>query len=276
MAVKKIAKVVKKTKVTKVVKAEKVEVKKNDSVILGNEVTPESSKVKDSGPASRGEQARMTRGQFSIPVYSLVGKETAAKLELPKEIFGVEVNKKLLAQALRVYQNNQKQHHSHTKTRGEVRGSTRKIFKQKGTGRARHGSIMAPIFVGGGIALGPKSRKVVLDLPKKMKKAALISALSQKMADKKIYGVEGLSKLSGKTKDVATLIKGVGEKSVLVLSDGKEELAVRAIRNIRGVDILPASQINALEIVAHQSLLLSKESVEMLQVRFSKKGEEGS
>src|SRR3989344_1873864 len=101
-------------------------------------------------------------------------------MALPKEIFGQEVNTKLLAQAMRVYMTNLKKFTASTKTRGEVRGSTAKIYRQKGTGRARHGAITAPIFVGGGIVFGPKPRKVVLDLPKKMKKAALLAALSDK------------------------------------------------------------------------------------------------
>lgn len=103
--------------------------------------------VETEEPATKVSKSKTS--SLSAPVYSLAGTESGS-LDLPKEVFGVKVNKNLLAQAVRVYSNNQKGHWSHTKTRGEVTGSTRKIFKQKHTGRARHGSIKAPIFVGGG------------------------------------------------------------------------------------------------------------------------------
>jgi large subunit ribosomal protein L4 len=146
----------------------------------------------------------------AVTTYSLLGKE-AGTLELPKAIFEGEINKALIAQAIRVYTNNEKGHFSNTKTRGEVTGSTRKIYKQKGTGRARHGSIMAPIFVGGGIALGPKSRITNMELPKKMKKAALVAALREKYQTKELSGVD-LGKLSGKTKEVGGFLKGVNQQ----------------------------------------------------------------
>lgn len=231
-------------------------------------------------PKVEAKKARVSSG-FSVPVYSLTTKEEG-NLDLPKDIFGAEVNKNLLAQALRVYQSNQKSHLGHTKTRGEVRGSTRKIFRQKGTGRARHGSIMAPIFVGGGIALGPRSRKVSLELPKKMKKQALISALSQKMAEKLIFGLDGLDKATGKTKELVGLVGRVPglesarkqrSSALLVIGDGSVNV-VRAIRNVEGVDVYPASEINALEVISHKNLLVTKEAVQVLIKKFEGKKEE--
>lgn len=209
-----------------------------------------------------------------VPVYSLAGNAVGT-MSLPKEIFGVKVNTNLLAQAMRVYMNNQKGHFSNTKTRGEVEGSTRKIYAQKGTGRARHGSIRAPIFVGGGIALGPKSRKVILDLPKKMKKASLISALAQKMSEKQILGLSGLDKSSGKTSEMAKLFNKLEKKSILIIGDKNLDNTQRSVRNIQGLSFLSVDQINAYEIVKHQSLILTKEAVDKLQIRLisSKKGE---
>ncbi|TSC87337.1 MAG: large subunit ribosomal protein L4 [Microgenomates group bacterium Gr01-1014_7] len=197
--------------------------------------------------------------RLSVPVYSLSGR-AAGTMSLPKEIFGAKVNKTLLAQAVRVYLTNQKLHSASTKTRGEVRGSTAKIFRQKGTGRARHGSIRAPIFVGGGIVFGPKPRKVRLDLPKKMKKAALLSALSAKASDKEIVGVSGLEKASGKTKEIVKLLEKVG-KSVLIVTGEKQDMIVRGVRNIPGVDVIPANLINAYEILRHQFLVISREAL---------------
>src|SRR3989338_11409930 len=164
---------------------------------------PERAKPFGSEPQGR---RRVEGSSLSIPVYSLAGKETGV-LALPKEIFAAKVSKSLLAQAVRVYATNQKSLLASTKTRGEVEGSTAKIYRQKGTGRARHGAIRAPIFVGGGITFGPKPRKVRLILPQKMKKAALIAALSVKLADKNVIGLSGLDKASGKTKEMAKLIE---------------------------------------------------------------------
>lgn len=224
-------------------------------------------------PAAPTRPSTGSKAGFSVPVYSLLGKE-AGTLDLPKSIFGAEINKALLSQALRVYLNNQKGHHSHTKTRGEVEGSTRKIYKQKGTGRARHGGIRAPIFVGGGIALGPKSRQALLDLPKKMKKAALISALSQKLLDKDIFAVSGLEKATGKTSEISKFLKGLGRKSVLIVSEKSNELAKRASQNIKGINLIAAEDINTFEVIRAQSLIFTKGAVEALEKRVLKeKGE---
>lgn len=201
---------------------------------------------------------------LSVPVYSLVGRASGT-MSLPKEIFGQKVNKKLLAQAMRVYTTNQKTLPGSTKTRGEVRGSTAKIYRQKGTGRARHGAIRAPIFVGGGIVFGPKPRITRLDLPKKMKKAALLSALSDKMGNKEILGISGLEKATGKTKEVVKLLKKVSTDNALIVTGEKQGSVVRAARNIPGVNVLPADLVNAYEVLKHDFLLVTKEAVERLK-----------
>lgn len=206
-------------------------------------------------------------GGLSAPIYSLLGRSTGV-FTLPKDIFGAKINEKLISQALRIYLNNKKGHFSNTKTRGEVEGSTRKIFKQKGTGRARHGAIRAPIFVGGGIALGPKFRITHLELPKKMKKAALISSLSQKAKDGEVKVIAGLEKASGKTKEIAKFVKAIEGKSVLFVGDSKSEGASRAARNIKGVTFLNTGELNVLEVVKHQNLIFTKESLESLALRF--------
>lgn len=213
-------------------------------------------------------------GGLSVPVYSLLGKLEAGTMDLPAELFGAKVNKALLSQALRVYLNNQKGHFSNTKTRGQVEGSTRKIYAQKGTGRARHGGIRAPIFVGGGIALGPTTRKTQMDLPKKIKKAALISALSSKNADQGILGVSGFEKAVGKTKEMAKLITKIKNDDkrgqILIVTDKTIEMVNRSLRNIQGVDVMTATDINAYEVIAHRSLILTREAVETLHARLIK------
>lgn len=214
-----------------------------------------------------------TRGtSLSVTMFSLLGKE-AGTLALPKDLFGAEVNKALLAQALRVYLNNQKGHFSNTKTRGQVEGSTRKIYNQKGTGRARHGGIRAPIFVGGGIALGPKSRTVTLELPKKMKKASLIAALSQKLLDKGIYAISGLEKSTGKTSEMAKFIKAAQFKSAVIVTDKISDSTHRATSNLKNINVLPASDLNAFDVISAHSLIFTKEAVEVLEKRMTPKAE---
>lgn len=206
---------------------------------------------------------------LSVPVYSL-SDNSAGTLSLPKEFFGSEVNRKLLAQAVRVYITNQKTLPGSTKTRGEVVGSTKKIYRQKGTGGARHGARKAPIFVGGGITFGPKPRKVRLDLPQKMKKAALISALSLKAKNKEVLAFSGLEKSIGKTKEIAGLLQKLGVKSGLLLLGEKSENIARAVKNIPGINVLSASSVNSYEILKHNQLILTKEAIAKL-VREDKK-----
>lgn len=231
-------------------------------------------RVKKQTAVSKQQSAKAVSGKrktnsLSIPVYSLTGKETG-QMALPKEYFGQKVNKTLLTQALRVYMTNQKNFTSSSKTRAEVQGTTKKAYSQKGTGRARHGARTAPIFIGGGIVFGPRPRTVRLDLPKKMKKAALIAALSAKAADGKVLAVSGLEKASGKTKEIAQILQKINVKSALLLTGEKMDNVVRAVRNIKKVDVLPVNLTNAFEVIKHHTLMVTKESIEKL----SKAGKE--
>lgn len=226
-------------------------------------------KVSTPKAAPKTAASKPVSGKLSAPTYSLIGAK-GVEVSLPKEIFGAKVNEKLLAQALRVYTNNLKGHFSNTKTRGEVQGSTAKMGPQKGSGRARHGGKRAPIYRGGGIALGPKSRNILLDLPKKMKKAALISALSQKMQEEEVEVISNLDKASGKTKEMATLVKKLGKRSILFVTDEKRDNLNRAVSNIEKAHSVSAEQLNVYEVIKFQSLALSKEAVEVLEKRLVK------
>lgn len=240
------------------------------------EVTKKPAKAETISAAEVKPAAKPSKSaSLSVAMYSLLGKE-AGTLDLPKSLFGAEVNQALLSQAIRVYLNNQKGHHSNTKTRGEVEGSTRKIYKQKGTGRARHGGVRAPIFVGGGIALGPKYRQTILDLPKKMKKAALISALSRKHLDKEVFGIAGLEKAIGKTSEIAKLMKGLGKKTVLIVAEKGNNLAQRAAQNIKGTTFIAAEEINTFEVIKSHSLIFTKGAVDALEKRILKEGKEST
>lgn len=215
---------------------------------------------------------------MSAPVYSMVGN-TSGDMELPKEIFGAKLNKALLSQALRVYMNNQRTHWASTKTRSEVNMTKKKLYRQKGTGRARHGAKSAPIFVKGGVALGPKFRKVILDLPAKMKKSALISALSEKQKDSKIKVLVGLEKVSGKTKEMVNLTTKLGLKSTLFVADSKaleSKLAQRAVKNLKNTEIVSDTNLNPYLAVRYSSILITKEAIENLKNRLSTQKKESS
>lgn len=166
-------------------------------------------------------------------------------MAFPKDYI-VEPNMDLLAQAVHVYNNRQHQGTSRTKTRGEISLTTKKWYRQKGTGRARHGAQSAPIFVGGGKAHGPDGRKRTLKLNKKMSSLALKSAISLKLKEGKVAVVEGVSSLK-KTKDAANLLGKVEGKRILVLLDKANWEKYLVFRNIKNVQVLPSTDLNAFE-----------------------------
>ena len=213
---------------------------------------------------------------LSVEVFDITGK-ASGHMELPKEIFGADVNKNLIAQAVRVYLANQRRGTASTKSRGQVNASSKKIWKQKGTGRARHGAVSAPIFVGGGVALGPKPRDYSLKLPKKMKKLALISVLSSKLKNGEIKVVTGLEKVEPKTKNVAALVKKMGvegKRMLLITPDISKkgfENVYRASGNIENMNISTASMMNAYEALNNKVIILMKQAVDNLKENLSKK-----
>lgn len=199
-------------------------------------------------------------------VYNLKG-EVSGNFELPEEVFGQKVNKALLSQAIRVYQSHQMGHHGHTKTRGEVSISTRKIYKQKGTGGARHGAKSAPIFVGGGIAMGPRLRKIELELPKKMQKAALVSALSSMVIDQKLAIIDGLDAASGKTKEMASFVSKIGLKKACLVGIDPKSTAARASANLGQIQFETADKLNLLRVLQSDKLILTREAVTKIVTR---------
>jgi large subunit ribosomal protein L4 len=207
----------------------------------------------------------------SIAVMGIDGKADGT-VSLPGEIFGERVNKVLLAQAIRVYLANQRQGNASTKTRGEVDGSTRKIFRQKGTGRARHGSVRAPIFVKGGIVFGPKPRDFGLSMPKKMKRKALFSALSSKVQDSQVTVLSGLEKLEPKTKNFVGMLKNIGiadkKPKFLFVTPSDSVNAKRAGGNLQGVSFTSVNRLNAYEVLNTKHLMLAKEAIAEMEKAF--------
>jgi len=187
------------------------------------------------------------------------------KVDLPSDIFGVKVKKGLLHEVVCNYLANRRQGNAATKTRGLVSGGGKKPYKQKGTGRARAGSIRSPLFKGGGTVFGPAGRNYSYKLPKKVKWAALGAALSAKLSDGEIVVVEDLSVTEPKTKVMASILKGLGLNNVLIILPGVSKEIKLAARNIPNVDIAIASQLNVYEILAHEKLLITREAIERMK-----------
>ncbi len=193
----------------------------------------------------------------------------AGSITLPAELFAAKVNKKLLAQSVRVYLSRQRTGNASTKTRGEVEGSTRKIYRQKGTGRARHGAIRAPIFRGGGIVFGPRPRDFSLSIPKKMQRLALASALTAQYTDGNVHIIDGLEHLEPKTKFMAAAIDANTQKRpILLIVSPHSPTVVRAARNIADVEIIQANNLSPYMSLSHASLLFTKAAIALLKETF--------
>lgn len=199
-------------------------------------------------------------------LYNFEGKKTE-NINLPKE-FDVKPNLNLLSQAIHVYEDRAHFGLARAKTRGEVAISTRKIYRQKGTGGARHGAKSAPIFVGGGAAHGPTGIKRILHLTKSQRNKALLYAISYKISDSLIVLADNLEKIK-KTKDAANLIKNIlkdknwndGKNVVIALSNGSPE-AFRSFRNIKGVVVDFYKNLNAYKVFLAGGLIIDRKAFE--------------
>lgn len=222
------------------------------------------------------EVKKSTKGSspFEIPVYNLKGEEEK-KVALPKEIFSVEVNPKLLAQYVRVYLANQRQGTASTKTRGEVAGSTRKIYRQKGTGKARHGDKKAPIFVGGGVVGGPKPRDYHLLLTKKQKRKALFGSLTLQLKENNILGLSADSlKTTPKTKIIIKFLQMLkitpSQKIMFVFPRLEKNNLLLAARNIPGISFVDAFSLNAYQVLQQERIIILEDALSVLQKHFLK------
>lgn len=224
---------------------------------------------RDSVPAAKAK-AKTAVKELAVSVWDTQGK-AVGKVRLPTELFGARVNKTLLAQAVRVYLANQRQGAASTKTRGEVAGSTRKIYRQKGTGRARHGAIRAPIFVGGGTVFGPQPRSFRLELPAKMRQAALASALTVQYQNGNILAINGLEKLKPKTKTMQAAIASTGISGrILIVVPQMNPTVIRGLRNIPNLTITPLVNLNTYQTLASSKILFTKAALEMLKQKTTK------
>ena len=201
----------------------------------------------------------------SIKVYKMDGTE-AGSMKLSDKVFGVEYNEPLIHQAVVTRLANERQGTKSTLTRTEVRGGGRKPWRQKGTGNARQGSIRAPQWIKGGVVFAPKSRDFSKDMNKKAKIAALLSALSKKVADGEFVVVDSLEVKEGKTKEMVAFQKALKlDKSAVLVMDNDDINVIRAARNIQKLSTLPVAQISTYEVVANAKVVMTKAAVKKIE-----------
>ena len=204
---------------------------------------------------------------MKCPVTTLEN-ESSGEITLDDTVFGLPVRKDILARMVNWQLAKRRQGTHKTKTRAEVEGSTRKLFRQKGTGRARAGNIRVSQRRGGGVAFGPQPRDHSHDLPKKVRRLALKTALSTKASEGKLVVLDAAKLESGKTRDLVKRFETLGWGSVLLI-DGVEldEGLVRAARNIPEVDVLPQQGANVYDILRRDTLVLTRDAVQALEAR---------
>ena len=200
-----------------------------------------------------------------IDVKDLTGAVTGS-IELSDEIFGIEPNEVAMSTVVRNQLANRRQGTQKTKTRSEVSGGGKRPYRQKGTGRARHGSTRSAQYVGGGIIFGPNPRSYSYTVPKKVKRLALKSALSSKVADQKLIVVENMDLDEVKTATVAKALKaiGAGNSSLIVLEDVNKNAELSA-RNIKDVKTALVNTINVMDILKYDSFVATKAAVEKIE-----------
>jgi len=201
-----------------------------------------------------------------VAVFDITGKQTG-EIELSDDVFGVEVNPAVMHQAVVMQLANQRQGTAATKTRGLVRGGGRKPWRQKGTGRARAGSIRSPLWVGGGTVFGPQPRSYSFRMPRKARRLALKSALSSKVESGELVVLEELRMAEPKTKEfikILTNLNAAAAKALVVL--GEPDLTVeKSSRNIPNVKAITSSGINVYDLLYHDKVLLTRDAVAKIE-----------
>lgn len=200
-----------------------------------------------------------------VNMMTIEGKD-AGKLKLSDAVFGITPNENAVREVIKNFLANNRQGTQSAKTRGDVRGGGRKPFRQKGTGRARQGSTTDPTKVGGGVAFAPKPRSYSYTLPKKVKKLAMISALSSKAQNDELIVLDKLEIADYKTKDIAEMLRNVkaANKALIVTAD-KDEKVVKSAANIPNIETTNVSRMNVYEIVNHTNFIATKAAIEKIE-----------
>jgi large subunit ribosomal protein L4 len=204
-----------------------------------------------------------------VALYNVSGAQVG-EVELSETVFGIDPNTHVLHEAVVMQQASLRQGTHKVKTRAEVRGGGRKPWKQKGTGRARQGSIRSPQWKGGGIVFGPTPRSYGYKLPKKVRRLAIKSALSSKVLDNNVIVLDQLSLAQPKTKEFAAILKNlnVDRKALIVTSAFDDNVALSA-RNIPGVKFLTAEGLNVLDVMVYDKLIITKDAVSKVEEVFA-------
>jgi len=200
-----------------------------------------------------------------LDLYNIAG-ESIGEVTLSSKVFGAKVNEALLYEALKAQTSSRRRGTASTKERAQVRGGGRKPWRQKGTGRARAGSIRSPIWKGGGTTFGPHPRDYSYSLPRKAKRKAIKSALSAKFKDKEILILDRMGLKEAKTKKMASILVNLrsGKKPLLVIEEGNE-MVRRAARNIEGVKVISPNSLNLYDLLNHNKLILTKEALAKIE-----------
>lgn len=204
-----------------------------------------------------------------VNVYNILG-EQVGEIELSEDVFGVEVNQHVLYEVVKNQLANRRQGTQSVKTRAEVRGGGRKPWRQKGTGRARQGSIRAPHWVGGGVAFAPKPRDYSYKVPKKVKRLAMKSALSSKVLNNEIIVLEELNLEEPKTKEMAKILENIkASKKALIVMDEKNINVIKSARNIPNVETIFVNTLNVYDILKFDSFIITKDAVRKVEEVFA-------
>ena len=195
--------------------------------------------------------------------------ESVGSLELNETLFNTEISEHTVYEVIKNQLANKRQGTQSAKTRSEVRGGGRKPFRQKGTGRARQGSIRAPHYTGGGVVFAPKPRDYSYKVPKKLRRKALYSVLTSKVNDNELIVLDSLALENAKTKEAVNVLNAInaGNKAYIVTAENDTEV-YRSFRNIEGVDVSAASLINVYDLVRHNKLVITKDAIAKLEEVF--------
>ncbi|EAF4640886.1 50S ribosomal protein L4 [Listeria monocytogenes] len=203
-----------------------------------------------------------------MPKLSLLKQDgtNAGEITLNDTFFGIEPNEKVVVDVILSQRASLRQGTHKVKNRSEVRGGGRKPWRQKGTGRARQGSIRSPQWRGGGVVFGPTPRSYAYKLPKKVRRLAIKSILSSKVNEEKLVVLEGLTFDAPKTKEFAAFLKNISvDTKALIVVAGESENVELSARNLQGITVIPAESISVLEVAKHDKLIITKAAVEKVE-----------
>ncbi|MCD6359013.1 MAG: 50S ribosomal protein L4 [Dehalococcoidia bacterium] len=202
---------------------------------------------------------------MQIPVHDTKG-QVLEQIEISEGVFGVPFNQSVVHQAMVRQLANARQGTADSKTRGQVIGSTRKLYRQKGTGRARRGSMNSPVLKGGGVAFGPHPRSYRQAMPKKMRRQALRCMLSAKVAEDKLIVVDGLELSQPKVREMVTILQSLGvDSSVLIVTPERDNNVIKSCCNLRGVEVSQASLLNAVALLSQTFLIMTLPALRLVE-----------